>query len=89
MKKTSIEAYEQLVRSGRKLSLRLQVFGYILKHPGCTQPDISRDINESGRKRISELLRDNLVYKSGTTRINNLNYMTYNVLSGIQTELNF
>ena len=85
MKDTSLEAYRDIIASGRAGNLREKVLLYIWRNPGCTQIDISRDMGESARKRVSELIsmccanydQDSPVWELPAKRINGRKYTVY------------
>jgi chromosome segregation and condensation protein ScpB len=87
MKQTSLEAYTQLTVDGKDVTLREKVLSYIIRHPGCTQVDISRDLGESSRKRVSELVADGSVYEAGKRQIGSLHYTTYRYAKDAQLTL--
>ena len=87
MKDTSLEAYRDIIASGRAGNLREKVLLYIWRNPGCTQIDISRAMGESARKRVSELIsmpgvnydRCSPVWELPAVRINGRKYTVYKV----------
>lgn len=89
MRKCSLDAYEQLVASGKQNTLRAQVYRYIQKHTGVTQPEISKELGESARKRISELLASGLVEEFSTIQIGRLSYTQYATAETIERLLPF
>ena len=77
MKQTSALAFEHITVTGKRETLRARVESYVCLHPGCTQMDISRDLGESARKRVAELVRACQVFEYDQVRINGLLYTTY------------
>ncbi len=87
MKRTSLEAYNNLVAVGKIPPLRMRVLRYIHTHQGCTQPEISMMLGESARKRVSELLWEKIVFEIGEVRINGIAYTTYGTAEKSQMEI--
>ena len=79
MKDTSLEAYRDIIASGRAGNLREKVLLYIWRNYGCTQIDISRDMGESARKRVSELINGDAgpVVEIGPVTIGGRKYTAY------------
>ena len=77
---TSLEAYREAVPPIRH-ALWERVLAYVVAHPGCTQADVSRELGESGRKRIAELVgrKAGELSEGGPVQRGRLWYTTYTV----------
>jgi hypothetical protein len=76
MKDTSITAYR--ISEPKRASVKEHVYQYVCNHPGCTHLDIKFWYGETGRKRLSELVKDGDIFEGANKqKFNGLQYTTY------------
>ena len=76
MKDTSITAYR--ISKPKRISVKALVYDYVCAHPGCTHLHVKCYYGETGRKRLSDLVKDGDIFEgSSKQKLNGLQYTTY------------